>query len=363
MVLVEGAPVGVHQLVVLPGLGDHHGHSVRQAPSRQMQKLQGVVEGRRIALSLLDNRRELPEVLSEELGPQAALAGVHPVDVAPYGVDLTVVRDVAVRVRKLPTPQSIGREPLVYEGYSTGEGPISQIRIEPRQLPALQEPLVDNGPRREAYHVTTAGVLHGAVQPAPDDVKLPLESRPVPTPTPHEELPDARHDTARHPAHGLGHDGHVPETEKLLAFLGADLREPATTIRSFGVSRLEEHPHAIASRFREVYAQSLAFPAEEAVRDLGQNTGPVTSLGVAARRPPVLQVVQNLETLLDRLARPTPVEPRYEPEPASIVLVYGVVKSGSRGQQAISPWCPGYGAPIFTRITSSAQVRSNRVAY
>ena len=52
VVLVEGAPVRVHQVVVLPGLGDHHGHRVRQASSRQVQELQGVVEGRRVALAL-----------------------------------------------------------------------------------------------------------------------------------------------------------------------------------------------------------------------------------------------------------------------------------------------------------------------
>src|SRR5215208_3444523 len=68
---------------------------------------------------------------------------------------------------------------------------------------------------------------------------------------------------------------------------------------------------------------------------------------------PVLQVVQDLEALLDRLARPAPVEPRYEPEPASIVLVHGVVKSGFGGQQAISPWRPGCEAPFLPELPAA----------
>ena len=127
VVPVEVAPVGVHQVVVLPGLGDHHGDRVRQAPPREVQELEGVVEGGRVALAWLDDRRELPEVLPEELRTQPALAGPHPVYVAPYGVDLTVVRDVAVGVRELPTPKGVGREPLVDERYGAGESRIPEV--------------------------------------------------------------------------------------------------------------------------------------------------------------------------------------------------------------------------------------------
>src|SRR3712207_7365901 len=48
---------------------------------------------------------------------------------------------------------------------------------------------------------------------------------------PYKELPDARHDAARDLTDRLGHDGYFPETEEILAFLGADLREPALADR------------------------------------------------------------------------------------------------------------------------------------
>src|SRR5215212_6292825 len=68
VVLVEGAPIGVHQLVVLPGLGDHHGDRMRQASPGKVQQLQGVVEGGRVALARQDDRRKLLQILPEKVG-------------------------------------------------------------------------------------------------------------------------------------------------------------------------------------------------------------------------------------------------------------------------------------------------------
>ncbi|GAA3238308.1 hypothetical protein GCM10020256_58520 [Streptomyces thermocoprophilus] len=45
VVLVEGAPGGVHGVVVLPRLGDHHQHGVRQGASAEVQQFQDLVEG------------------------------------------------------------------------------------------------------------------------------------------------------------------------------------------------------------------------------------------------------------------------------------------------------------------------------
>jgi hypothetical protein len=102
VVLVEGPAVILHQLVVLPGLRDHHRHSVREAAPCQVEELQSVVEGGGVALVRLDDGRELLHVLAEEGGLEAALAGAHPVEVPPQGVDLAVVRHVAVGVRQVP---------------------------------------------------------------------------------------------------------------------------------------------------------------------------------------------------------------------------------------------------------------------
>src|SRR5215213_2915101 len=155
---------------------------------------------------------------------EAALAGPHPVYVAPYGVDLTVVRDVAVGVRKLPATQSVRREPLVDERDSARERRIREVGVEPRQLLTLQESLVDYRLRGEAHDVACVGVLDGLVQTPPNDIELPLESRLIPAPPCYKELPDARHDAARDLADRLGHHGDIPETEQIMALLSANLR-------------------------------------------------------------------------------------------------------------------------------------------
>ena len=43
--LVERPPGGVHRLVVLPGLRDHHQHRVRQRPAAEVEQLEHLVEG------------------------------------------------------------------------------------------------------------------------------------------------------------------------------------------------------------------------------------------------------------------------------------------------------------------------------
>jgi hypothetical protein len=83
VVAVEGLALLVHQLVVLPGLRHHHRHRVREAAPREVEELEDIIECRRVALVWLGYRKELLQVFSEELRFQAALAGTHPVDVAP----------------------------------------------------------------------------------------------------------------------------------------------------------------------------------------------------------------------------------------------------------------------------------------
>jgi len=46
MVLVERAPIGIHQAVAGPGLWDQHHHRVRKAVPPRKQELQGVIEAR-----------------------------------------------------------------------------------------------------------------------------------------------------------------------------------------------------------------------------------------------------------------------------------------------------------------------------
>ena len=128
VVLVEGAPRRIHRLVVLPRLGDHHQHGVRQRAPAHHQELEHVVEGRGVAAALADDRQQLLQVaLGEERRLEQALAGAHPVDVAAQRVDLAVVGDDAIRVRQRPRREGVGAEALVDERQARLEIGVAQV--------------------------------------------------------------------------------------------------------------------------------------------------------------------------------------------------------------------------------------------
>ena len=116
VVLVEAAHLGAHEvLAALVGLGDHHHQRVRERAPRELQQLDHVVEGGRVRVARLDDRRELLEVVAEQLRLQRGLARAHPVAVAHERVDLAVVGDEPVRVRERPARERVGGEARVDE--------------------------------------------------------------------------------------------------------------------------------------------------------------------------------------------------------------------------------------------------------
>ena len=111
MKLVERPPCGVHGSVVLPRLRDHHEDRVRQAAATQMQQLQHLVEGCRVAGTRRADGEQPLQVAGDQITSEKGLAGPHPVAVAFDGVDLAVVRDVAIRVGQRPRGKGVGGEP------------------------------------------------------------------------------------------------------------------------------------------------------------------------------------------------------------------------------------------------------------
>ena len=113
MKLVEGFALRAHRLVPAPGLRDHHQDRVGQRTAGHHEELEHVVEGRRIAPAFTDHRENLGQIVAEQVRLTQRLAGVHPVDIAPQGVDLAVVGDVAIRMRQRPGRKRVGAEPLM----------------------------------------------------------------------------------------------------------------------------------------------------------------------------------------------------------------------------------------------------------
>ena len=144
---VEGAPRRIHLVVVLPRLGDHHQHGVRQRPAAEVQQFQALVEAGRVAAGLVQDRQQPLHAAAvrgprEQVAGQHGLAGPHPVPVPPDRVDLPVVRDVAVRVGQRPGRERVGGEPRVDQGQRRDVPGVGQVRVERLQLERGQHALV-----------------------------------------------------------------------------------------------------------------------------------------------------------------------------------------------------------------------------
>ena len=150
VILVEGAPVLVHERVAGPGLGDQHHHGVGERVAAAHQELERVVEAGGVGLALVGDRPELRDVVAEQLGVDRGLARRHPVDVAAQRVDLAVMRDHPVGMRELPGREGVGREALVHERERALEARVLQVLVVGAELGHQHHALVDDGAAGQA---------------------------------------------------------------------------------------------------------------------------------------------------------------------------------------------------------------------
>ena len=187
---VEVPPGRVHLLVVLPRLGDHHQHGVRQRPAAQVQQLQAFVEAGRVADRIIEDRQQPLDaaargVGAEHVGGQLRLPGAHPVPVAADGVDLAVVGDQPVRMRQRPGREGVGGEPRVHQRDGRPVPRIGQVREERLELQRGEHALVDDRRAGQAGQVQ-AGLVLGSLAQA---VRLPVQRQPgLPGQPGHDQL-------------------------------------------------------------------------------------------------------------------------------------------------------------------------------
>ena len=110
MVFVEGFFRLAHGLVTTPGLWNHHHHGVRERATGKDHQLQGVVKNGRVRAVHIDDWLDLVDVVTKEIGGKPGLTRIHPADVATQRIDLTVMGDVAIRMRALPVREGVCRE-------------------------------------------------------------------------------------------------------------------------------------------------------------------------------------------------------------------------------------------------------------
>jgi hypothetical protein len=199
VVLVERTPAAVHQLVVLPGFGDHHHRRVRQRVACHREQFQRVVEGGGVALAFETDRVELLQVVTQHGALHHAFAGAHPVEVALDGVDLAVVRHHPVGVSQRPLREGVGGEALVHQRHGADGARVGQILVVHADLVGQQQALVDDGAAAHAGHVVLTAVrqlerLDRRGSGLADDVELALQrvGHDDVGPAADEDLPDHR---------------------------------------------------------------------------------------------------------------------------------------------------------------------------
>ena len=171
MVFVERLAVVAHQLVAGPGFRDQHHHRMNERIAALIQKLERVVEARRIRLAFIGDRPQLGDVIAEQFGVDRRLTGRHPVIVAAQGVDLAVVSHHAVGMRQLPGREGIGRKPLVNQRHGGFKRLILEVEIILADLIGQEHALVDNRARRHGNGIeTVVAALGFPVDPVGDDL-------------------------------------------------------------------------------------------------------------------------------------------------------------------------------------------------
>ena len=350
VVAVEGAPRGVHLGVVLPRLGDHHQHGVRQRAPAEVQQLEHLVEGRRVAGVRGDDREQPVELgLTERAGGEHRLARGHPVAVAAQRVDLAVVREVAVRVREAPRRERVGGEAAVHQRDRAGGALVGEVGEERLDLLLGEHPLVDDGAPGQAREVgldargarlvldalaqgegaalegqDDARVVVAGVRGVDDVVHLGRQA--------HEELAEARHDRPRGGADAgaVGVDGQLAPREDLEALLRGDVRDDHLEVGRVGVGGQEGVAHRVAAGGRELDARLGQQRAVEPVRDLDQDSRAVAGVGLGAPGTPVLEVDEGREATADRPVVATPRDVGDEGDAAGVVFEGRVVEALGR---------------------------------
>jgi hypothetical protein len=334
--LVEGAPLRIHQRVLLPRLRDHHHHRVRHRVAGHHQQLEAVVESGGVGLPRIDDRVELPQVVGEHRRLHHALAGAQPVVVALDRVDLAVVRHQPVGVGQRPLGEGVGGEALVHQRQRRHEARILQVAVILADLPGQQQALVDDGARRHRRHEVFLAVLEVqrldlvAGQLA-DHIQLALErvSDHHVRAAADEDLADHRFPGAHRRRHRHARvDRHVAPAQQHLAFAAHRALDLLLAGQPRGVLlRQEDHPDAVLAGGRQRHALARHLLAQEVVGNLGEDACAVAHQRIGSHRAAVVQVEQDLQALLDDAVALLALDVGHEADAAGVVFVGGVVET------------------------------------
>ena len=147
IVMVEILLILVHETIVVPRLRNGHHHGKRKIHAVHVEEFQRVVQHRRIGTRRADHRINLVDVLLHDRAGHGLLTGEHTVHVAADRIDLSVVRNHAVRMRAVPGRSRVCGEPGVHNCNRRPVILVLEIAVEPSQLFDQEHSLVYDGSR------------------------------------------------------------------------------------------------------------------------------------------------------------------------------------------------------------------------
>ena len=323
VVAVEVAHARGQVALALPRLGHEHRDRVADvAPAPHEQLDRGVELPRVGVVGVEDGPEQLLGAEPGLLGAEAA-AGDHAQLVAPHGVDLAVVAQLAERLGPLPRRGGVGGEPAVEHGQRRGEVGCVEVAVERAQPVADHERLVGDGREREAGEVRALLVVAAA--------RLGGAASPERAPVGFDRVDVVRQGQDRLPERGLVDLGGRAE----LGLVDGDL-SPPHELQSFGRARLrhrrlrglggrvvevEERVHHAEAAGIDLLTERLAHDAgEEVPRQRHEESGTVAREPVGGHRLPVADARQPGERQLDDLATRLARRPGHEPDPARVEL-------------------------------------------
>ncbi len=332
MVLVEGSQRRGHLLVALPSFGDHHQDCVRERPAAEVQELEDLVEGGGVARPRRHDGKDALDRPGQKSALEKRLARLHPVPVAPDGVDLSVVGDEAEGVSERPGGEGVGREAGVDEAKACLETGVGQVPEDASQLARGQHPFVDEGPRGERGEVEAGELVLG---PLAEHEEQPLEVERIPRPFSPGAAEGARNTcsnrgaTARAPAPARPSSTGIRRQASTRRPSVAARCSKAAFVRAASVSsrRQEGHPAPVAARGRKIDPVPPKDVTEETVGHLHEDAGAVTGLGVGSEGPPMGEVLERRQPELHDPVAGRAGHVGDEGDPAGVVLVGGVVET------------------------------------
>ena len=218
-VLVERPQVRIHLLRVLPGRRNQQAHRPEDVDAPGMQDFQHVVQ-RTGVRTFRGNQR--PQLLKawKMAAVERVRPGLGPVAIAPDGVDLAVVRQVAERLRQRPLRQRIGGEPLVENANRGGQLRIVEVGVEVRQPLRHHQALVADYAGRQAADVEIRVIRHRPLRLPPCQQQRRIAMPGVTAEQIDEQLLDARHRSPGLFSEHLRINRHLPPATRPEPLLG-----------------------------------------------------------------------------------------------------------------------------------------------